>query len=297
MNIQLLTLNKVWIVDFENIKPEVIHGLNNGTANIYDGVVYWAKNSGNNGIIQHLPFKEFAIDKTSDVMSLTKSIQALQATTTVAIGLSTCVILGALIIQTQYLATKIDKLQEAIDTVSVDVHSQNIIYYMDKISSYFGAIESARVLLLDKSIKEEIKDIAVSLLASIGCKRNELFSFLDNILSIAHIVSPRHYELIVDFVHLVLDVLPKAIYIEKELYARIDKINAAEFIFQESSNRYMSLLDMYKSWCNQQYKDAVSSKLPHSYANAFLQREQKVSILLNSTENTLLVSSPNKNNL
>lgn len=190
MNTQALILNKIWVVDFNNVKPEVINGLNNGTANLYDGVVYWAKKSGNNGIIQHLPFKEFAIDKTNDVMSLTKSIQALQATTTAAISLSTCVILGALVIQTQYLATKIDKLQEAIDTVSVDVHSQNIIYYMDKISSC--AIESARVLLLDRSIKEEIKDIAVSLLANIGCKRNELFSFLDNILSIAHIVSPRH---------------------------------------------------------------------------------------------------------
>lgn len=288
MNTQALILNKVWVVDFNNVKPEVINGLNNGTANLYDGVVYWAKKSGNNGIIQHLPFKEFSIDKTNDVMSLTKSIQALQATTA-AISLSTCVILGALVIQTQYLATKIDKLQEAIDTVSVDVHSQNIIYYMDKISSYFGAIESARVLLLDRSIKEEIKDIAVSLLANIGCKRNELFSFLDNILSIAHIVSPRHYELIVDFVHLVLDILPKAIYIEKELYARIDKINAAEFIFQESRNRYMALLTMYKSWCNQEYKDAVTNKTPH--ANAFLQREQKVSTLFKSTENSLLLSS------
>lgn len=290
MSTQALIRNKVWTVDFDNVKPEVINGLNNGTANIYDGVVYWAKNSGNNGIIQHLPFKEFAIDKTNDVMSLTKSIQALQATTTAAIGLSTCVILGALIIQTQYLAAKIDKLQETIDSVSVDVHSQNIIYYMDKISSYFGAIESARVLLLDRSIKEEIKDIAVSLLANIGCKRNELFSFLDNILLIAHIVSPRHYELIVDFVHLVLDILPKAIYIEKELYARIDKINSAEFIFQESRNRYMALLTMYKSWCNQQYKDAVDNKLPASYGNAFLQREQKVSTLFKSTENSLLLS-------
>lgn len=287
---------KIWILDTDNLKQEVINGLNNGMVNVYDGVVYWAKQSGNKGIIQHLPFKEIVIDKTDDVMSLAKSIQGLQATTLGVVGLSTCIILGALIIQTQYLSSKIDKLQETIDILAAEIHSQNIIYYMDKISSYFGAIESARILLLDKSIKEEIRDIAASLLANIACKRNELFSFLDNILSIAHVVSPNHYELIVDFVHLVLDILPKAIYIEKELYARIDKINAAEFIFQESRTHYTRLLEMYKSWCNQQYKDSINGKLPQSYAIAFLRREEKVANLFKSKENTLLLSTTNQNN-
>ncbi len=282
---------RVWTVDIVNIKPQVLEGYENGSIVIRRGVAYWSKKSGNNGIVQHIPFLETTVKQNEDLLSLTKSIQIAQNATNLAISLSTAMILGALIIQTRYIATKIDKLQKSIDEISTDIHSQNILYYMDKISNYFGIIESARIFMLDDSIKNEIKDIAVTLLANISCKRNELFSFLDNLLSIAgneKLISKRHYELIIDFVHIVLDLLPKSIYIETELYVHIDKFNASDFIFNESTNRYQELLHNYKQWFNSQYKQAISGK--HLYSQTFLEREHKIEALCKSPENTFLLT-------
>ena len=280
---------KIWTLDIDKIKPEVLEGFESGLVELRRGVAYWSKMSGKNGIVQHIPFMETTIKQSEDLLSLTKSIQMAQNATALAVGLSTALILGALIIQTRYIASKIDKLQKSIDEISADIHAQNILYYMDKISSYFGMIESARILMLESSLKEEIKDIAVILLANISCKRNELFLFLDNLLPIADnekLISKRHYELIIDFVHIVLDLLPKSIYIEKELYTHIDKFNAADFILSESTNCYHMLLKDYKQWFNSQYKQAISGKHPHTHV--FLEREQKIERLFKSPENTLL---------
>jgi hypothetical protein len=159
-----------------------------------------------------------------------------------------------------YLANKIDKLQNKIDLVSQDIHSQNVLYFMGQMSEYFGMVESARVLLLDKNLAEESIDIANIYLAQMAAKRNELLSLIDNLVSFVDSASERHAALMFDFINMMLDLLPKSIYIEKQLYDRYGKYKMADHILETASLRYDYVVNNYKLWCNDSIKNIVSGK-------------------------------------
>ena len=102
-----------------------------------------------------MPLKEVVIDGSKGIKSVLDQLQVAQNVQLTATALSTGLILGAIVLQTMYLAKKIDKLQQQIDLVSQDVQSQNVLYFMGQLSEYFGLVESVRVLLLDKDLIEE----------------------------------------------------------------------------------------------------------------------------------------------
>ena len=157
---------KIWVVDETKLYPKLIQAMQDGKAVIHDGVAYWAEGSGNKGVIQHLPFKETAMQSVEEV------IKTAQATTMIAAAVSTGIILAAIVVQTKYLAAKLDKIQEVVDVIAHDVHAQNIVFYMDKITEYVGHVEVARTLLKDRSLADEIRELAIPLLTTLACKRN-----------------------------------------------------------------------------------------------------------------------------
>lgn len=279
---------KIWILDESKFNDTLLDALSRGRAVIHDGVAYWAEGSGKTGVIQHLPFKEAAFKSAEE------AIKAAQMTTVIATAASTCVILGAIIIQTKYLAAKLVRLQEAVDEISKDVHSQNIIYYMDKITDYVGGIEVARTLLRDRSLAEEVREVAYPLLAQLSAKRNHVFSFIDNILNLASSkddVTERHYELIVNFAHMTMEIMPMGIHTEYLLTARVGKPRLAEQILVDGAQRYENALNVYKGFMNEQHASFVRGNIG-ARARAYKGIEPKVAALLHSTENELLLSLP-----
>jgi len=205
-----------------------------------------------------------------------------------AIGLSTGVILGAIVIQTMYLARKIDALQRSIDGVSKDIHAQNIVFYMNKVSDYFGAVEAARVYLLDRTLAGEVQSIGPPVLSDLAIRRNQLILFIDNILELAKsgALPQGHYETIIDFVILTLDLLPKGITVEREMYNFIEKYGLAELIGQHAGQRYDKLLVDYRGWCNQQRKAAISG---NTLAMSIRSKDEKLKSLFSSEENRFLL--------
>ncbi|UQG60886.1 hypothetical protein MIH18_02730 [Marinobacter sp. M3C] len=281
-------LEKIWVLDEFKLNKTLIDALTEGKAVIHDGVAYWAKGSGDTGVIQHLPFKEVTYKSAEE------AIKAAQMTTVIAAAASTCIILGALIIQTKYLAAKLDKIQETVDEISKDVHSQNIIYYMDKISDYIGSIECARTLLRDRTLAGEIREIAYPLLAQVAAKRNHVLSFIDNILNLAgnqRDITERHYELIVNFAHMMMEIMPMGIHTEYLLTARVGKPRLAEQILLDGAHRYESAMLVYKSFMNKQHNALVRGTIGDR-ARVYQGIERKVEALLNSTENKLLLTLP-----
>ncbi len=283
-------MDTLFRIDWSSVAPEVVKGLQDGTMRVSsaNGVAYWARGSGSTGAVQHLPFVQANVSNASNLMESAKLLQAAQQAQMVAIGISTGVIVGAIVIQTMYLARKLDKLQKTIDLVSEDVHSQNIVFYMNKIADYFGSVESARIYLLDRSLKEEVRDVALPVLADLSIRRNQLFSFIDNILQLAKsdALSQRHYELIIDFVTLALEMLPKGAFVEKELYVFIEKYGLAELVIEQAETRYLNLLSTYKGWCNEQVKLAVNGS---ARSGSILGRDDELKYLFSSEENKLLI--------
>lgn len=279
---------KIWVLDESKFNETLLDALSRGRAVIHDGVAYWAEGSGKTGVIQHLPFKEAAFKSAEE------AIKAAQMTTVIATAASTCVILGAIIVQTKYLAAKLDRLQETVDEISKDVHSQNIIYYMDKITDYVGGIEVARTLLRDRSLAEEIREVAYPLLAQLSAKRNHVLSFIDNILNLASNkddVTERHYELIVNFAHITMEIMPMGIHTEYLLTARVGKPRLAEQILVDGAQCYENALNVYKGFMNEQHASLVRGNIG-ARARAYKGIEPKVEALLNSTENEMLLSLP-----
>lgn len=274
-------------IDWINVYKEVKSALETGHAIIRDGVAYWHSTSGKTGIAQHLPLKEVVLD-TASIGEIKQLMQMAQTTQLAAVGLSTGVIVGAMVMQTMYLAQKIDKLQQSMDLISEDVHAQNVIFYMGKLSRYFGVVESARVLLLDKALVEETHDVAANLQAQMGNERNEVLSFIDNLLSYADKLSDRHLEHVLDFINIMLDLVPKAIYIESQLCDRYRKFRLAEHLMRENSRRYATTLEHYRQWCNGKVKDSISGRADPQ-ALAFTRKQDDLRLLFKSEDNGLLL--------
>ncbi|OPA85113.1 hypothetical protein BFW88_23715 [Pseudomonas fluorescens] len=282
-------LQKIWVLDEAALSKKLLDALAQGKAVIHDGVAYWKAGSGETGIIQHLPFKETMIKSAEE------AIKAAQMTTVMAAAASTCVILGALIIQTKYLAAKLDKIQHTVDEIAKDLHAQNIVYYMDKVTDYIGGIEVARTLLKDRSLAHEIREVAYPLLATAAAKRNHALSFIDNILNLAHNsneLTNKHYELVVNFAHMMLEIMPLGMHTEYLLAARVGKPQLAQQILEDGAERYQGAMNLYKNFLNDQHRSLIRGSIGEK-AEIFHRIEHKAKQLIHSEENRLLLSLPN----
>jgi len=177
-----MNFEKIFIFDELKIKPEVLEAILNGKVDLREGVAYWINENGKKVIAQHMPLKEVLVDSSKGIKAVLGPLQAAQNIQLAATAISTGLIVGAIVVQTMYLANKIDKLQKKIDLISQDINTQNVLYFMGQMSEYFGVVESARVLLLDKALTEESREIATIYQAQMAVKRNELLSLIDNFL-------------------------------------------------------------------------------------------------------------------
>ena len=283
-------MEQIFVIDWSQVLPEVIAGLNNGSMHLSasNGLAYWARGSGHSGVAQQLPFVPAQIPDGGNLLQSVQMLQQAQHLSATLTAVSTGVLLGAIVLQTKYLASKLNQLQAAIDTVSLDVHSQNIVSYMSKITDFFGAIETARIYMLDRELKHEVKDLAIPLLSDLATRRNQLFAFIDNILKLIEQapVSARYYEIIIDFVNTALALIPKAVYVEKELYAFVDKFGVADLIANQAAQRYRGCIGDYRAWCNGQHKSAIKGD---KLADTISRKKADLFVLFAADENKSLL--------
>ncbi len=280
-------METIFAFDWDKVYPEVLEGLKSGKITLRDGVAYWTEIARKSGIVQHMPLKKMAFDPEK-LSEISKLIQSSHATQMVAIGLSTTIIVGAIVVQTMYLAKKINKLQETMDIVSSDINAQNVMFYMEKLSKYFGAVESARVLLLDKSLVSETHDIAANIISQLSIERNEVLSLISSLITLADQVTDRHLEQMLDFITMILDVMPKAIYLESQLCDRYEKFKLSEHLMQQNTERYNDTLQHYRDWCNSKV-EAVIRGDSNPVAITFHDKKDDLKALFDSNNNNALL--------
>lgn len=298
-------LGKVWTLDPNSIKPELLEALEKGQAAVYDGVAYWAKGSGKTGVIQHLDFIESTaenakqlVDQLQSVASATQNVaQAVQSMQNVLMAtqvLSSIVIVGAIVVQTQYLGRKLDAIQDTVDEIALSQHEQNLVFYMDKIGDYMGCVEYARSLLHERAMAAEIHDVAAPLLAHLGSKRNHIASLVDNIAgyvksSAGERSESKHFKLMLDFIHLLVDILPGALHAEHLLAARIGKPGLAQSILWSGAEKYEQVLGSYKGLMNQLNREMVAGALGQQGERVFMEYKPKLLELIQSPVNQMLL--------
>lgn len=280
--------DKIWIVDEVKLYPELVKALSEGKAVIHDGVAYWAEGSGKTGVIQHLPFKETIAESVEEALKIA------QTTTVIAVAISTGIILAAIAVQTRYLTAKLNKIQETVDVIAKDIHMQNKIFYMDKITEYIGYIEFARTLLKDRSLSDEIQELASPLLTQLASKRSQVMFFIDNILNFAKStsdVSEKHFELILNFVQMMLSIMPFGVHIEYLLASRIGKPRLAEQMLIDGAARFNDSISLYKNFMNDLHRELIKGQLGER-KGIYQQIESQAKLVINSEENKILLSLP-----
>jgi hypothetical protein len=298
-------ITKIWVLDGDSISATLLEALQNGKAVIYDGVAYWAEGSGKTGVIQHLKFTERSADSAKEIIDQLQSVasatqnmsQAVQGMQNVLMAtqvLSSVVVVGAIVVQTQYLGRKLDAIQDTVDEIALSQHEQNLVFYMDKIGDYMGSVEYARNLLQDRSMANEISGVALQLLPEVGGKRNHITSLVDNIANYVRSSSKernesKHFKLMLDFIHLLVDVLPGALHTEHLLAARIGKPRLAQLILRSGSLKYEHVLDSYKRLMNQLHREMITGALGQQGERVFMEYKPKLQELMQSPINHMLL--------
>ena len=293
----------IMVPDWDKVEPEIIELLKSGYMRLREGVIYWEKgkklSEGAGSIVKHLPFKEMAVDVSQGVNidQLIKATSAVQNSVYLSAGLSTGILLAAIVIQTTYLSKKLNKIQESIDQIAVEIQTQNQLFYLDKLSSYMGSIMAAHEMLAINREGEDVADIAAPLLVTLTQQRNELCTFLMNLIgwidhskAVESKITDTHAALIVDFITSVLDVMPKSIYVESALYAAIGKYHYADALVGQAAMKYNSVLDSYRLWAKSGYEQWLvgnASRGSHLLVNKF----EDINHLLRSVENKLLLGN------
>lgn len=297
--------SKIWVLNEQSISAALLEALKKGQAVIHDGVAYWAEGSGKTGIIQHLKFTEKTVDTSKEILKQLQSVAsntqniagAMQNMGNVLMAtqvLSSVIIVGAIVVQTQYLARKLDAIQDTVDEIALTQHEQNILFYMDKISDYMGSVEYARTLLSDRSMVNEVTDVAVALLPQMGIKRHHIVSLVDNIAgyvksSAAQRTESKHFKLMLDFIHLLVDILPAALHTEYLLAARIGKPRLAQEILRSGAEKYDQVLGGYRTLMNQLNRQAIVGDLGKQGMHVFMELKPKLLELIDSPVNQLLL--------
>ena len=298
-------INKEWVLNESSLTTTLIEALQKGHAVIYDGVAYWAEGSGKTGIIQHLKFTERSVDNAKQIMEQLQSVasatqnvaQAVQSMQNVLMAtqvLSSVVVVGAIVVQTQYLGRKLDAIQDTVDEIAQTQHEQNLVFYMDKIGDYMGYVEYARSLLEDRAMATEIREVATPLLAHLGSKRNHIASLVDNIAgyvknSAGERSESKHFKLMLDFIHMLVDILPGALHAEHLLAARIGKPALAQSILWSGAQKYEQVLGSYRGLMNQLNREMVAGALGQQGERVFMEYKPKLLELLQSPVNQMLL--------
>jgi hypothetical protein len=286
----------IFTIDWTSVSPQVKEGLLNGTMrySTSNGNVFWAAGSGKTGMVTNLPLIPSHAVGSEQLLQMAS---AMQSTVVVAAAVSTAVIVGAIVIQTAYLAAKIDKLQHSVDALSKAVHLQSVISYMNKVTDYFGAVEAARQLMLDPSIADEVAFVAPTVLADLAIRRNGLCSLVERLLALAEddiskssseAMPVTQYQMILSFAIETLSILPAGHYVERELYAFVGKYQLSEHIGRESAIRYRLALQALKAWSNQQLKHVAHGK---SHAQCIMEVDADLKALFSNEANEMLLGT------
>ena len=230
----------------------------------------------------------------SATQNVAQAVQSMQNVLMATQVLSSVVVVGAIVVQTQYLGRKLDAIQDTVDEIAQTQHEQNLVFYMDKIGDYMGYVEYARSLLEDRAMATEIREVATPLLAHLGSKRNHIASLVDNIAgyvknSAGERSESKHFKLMLDFIHMLVDILPGALHAEHLLAARIGKPALAQSILWSGAQKYEQVLGSYRGLMNQLNREMVAGALGQQGERVFMEYKPKLLELMQSPVNQMLL--------
>lgn len=282
-------------VDLSQVPLSVREGLQAGTMTLSqsNGNVYWAEGSGKTGIVKQLPLKPVSPDelaKANDLLQLAETVKAGQAATMVAVGVSTVVLLAAVVAATKYLAAKIDRLQGDIAGVAKMVGHQAQLGYVDRVTDYTSAVTNAQQWIrpgLPRSEVAEQLDQSIGSLSQGRYKTLEFVRRLRDVIDQSQLVGPEQYRQALQYMTGILDWVPVALFIERELCLAAEKPQLAHKLRTEDAAQFRSELAQFRTWCDGQY--AAVARGESDYADELAAQRGALEALFNSPMHGVLL--------
>jgi hypothetical protein len=271
-------------VDLSKVSAEVIEGLQTGKMILSssNGNVYWATGSGSSGMVTQLPLIPVSPEELASaeqLLQVGKAVSSAKAAALTATAAGTAVVVIAVVIATTYLAKKIEKVERSVKAVAQTVVQQDQREYLGRVSEYMGAIMDARQLLESRVPIGEIASQAELKIDRLSNLRQELLLFvagIPQIISSAQ-TTESQYTQGVRFAIEMLDLLPSAMAVERELCMVANKTALAQSLRDQAATQFRKQLADFRVWCELQYRNLA---LGHGRFAEFLVAEQSALYLL-----------------
>lgn len=279
-------MEEIFIIEWAKVKTEVREMFESGRAVLCNGVARDSQNS--SVIVQHMPFTKIGVAEAENLLETAKGIQSAQAVIIGAVTVSTVAIMGAIIASTAYLSNKLNKIQHQLDAIQREIEGQNILFYFERITNYFGAVEALREIIISKNLIEENRDLVLMKISELLTLRNQMILFSDNLINVSDNFTLEHKALAIDFINMTFDLIPKGVFIESQAAYKIERIHLGNNIRSTAEKKYFQVIENYRNWGNQKYRSIVEGKVDDS-TKALQSRFQDIKTLISSEENKLLL--------
>lgn len=282
-------------VDLSQVPAHILEGLNSGAMQLSasNGNVYWASRSGSTGIVAHLPLVPVSPEELASaeqLLQLGQAVNGAKAAAITATAVGTAVVVVAVVVATAYLARKIDKVERSVKSVALTVEQQDQREYLKHMSDYTGAIMAANELLHSHAPPSEIASLAGFRIDKLVESRHQLLSFirgLPHLVSSVERTTEQQYDLALRFMAQMLDLIPAALVVERELCLIADKPGLAESRSGEAASQFRQALAEFRHWCEAQYRHLVLGQ--GGFPDVLRAQRNALDALFNSSAHELLL--------
>jgi hypothetical protein len=285
-------LTSLMKVDLLKVPQEVIDGLKSNlmTLSESNGVVYWAAESGRTGIVQHLPMvpvdaSDFA--SAEQLLKLGQAVQSGQAAAVIATAASTAVIVAVVVAATIYLGKKIEKVGAAVAEVQSTLDQQDQREYLTKVNSYMAAVQRANELA--HGPRGELSDLLATHINRLAELRAEVIGFVGPLRQL--ISSPKtseaQFAAATNFITQVLDLIPLALSVERELCLLAGKPGFAQKVRTVGGATFFAEKEKFQRWSEDQYRQLALGK---GFVDTLAAQRTGLTAFLNSPVHSMLIN-------
>lgn len=287
-------LNSLLRVDLSRVSAEILEGLQSGRMilSASNGNVYWASRSGSSGIVTQLPLVPVSPQELASAEQLLKVGQALKAaqaatmvTTTVAAAVVVVVVVAAAV----YLTGRIERVHSAVLEVSELVAQQDLREYLHYVTDYVSAVGASQELLSARLSQTDLSKLAVPRIDRLAELRQQTLNFvrgLPQILSRPN-TTQAQYEHAFRFMIEMLDWVPAALAIERELCLVAGLPSLAQSRREHAAAQFRSELARFHDWCEMEFRKVALGDGGH--IDVLLAQRDSLSRLFNSPVHGILL--------
>ncbi|MGN6119611.1 MAG: hypothetical protein ACTHOA_07875 [Rhodanobacter sp.] len=278
-------------VDVSKISPEILQGLETGkyVLSSSNGVVYKATG----GVVKHLPLVPIDPQELASAEQLLRSGSAMSGANMAAVSataIGAAVVVVAVVVATTYLADKIEQVKRAVGEVAQTVDQQDEREYLDHMSDYAGVVRSARELLQPNLPRSEVQRQAENRIERLAEARHQLLDYvqkLPQLVSSSGKSSAAQQDRALRFMIGVLDLMPFAIAVERELCLAADKPVLAVTRCSMAGSEFRRGLAGFWQWCEEQFRLLAGGK--GGFADVLAAHRGTLNALFNSQVHDLLL--------